>query len=77
MEKHDANHRSERLFLTRARQFGFWLVCLSTWMVPLFLTGWSRKSLRVFPQAMSFQHNAAALFTSGVRTWDDYHHDET
>jgi len=49
------------------------LLCMGVWLVPFFMTGWTRRVWKVFPQAMSFQQNAAALFTHGMKTWRDYH----
>ena len=62
-------------FSTRHRVYiiGFWIVSLSLWLVPFFVTGWSKKPWAVFPKALSYQHNASALCTQELKRWRDFH----
>ncbi len=58
---------------TRGYLIGYGLACLGVWLVPFFMTGWTKRSWDVFPRWWSFQHSAAGLFTRRTPVWWDHH----
>lgn len=75
MPENDCTLKSENPPLTHALSYkvGFLLLCSVLWLAPFFHTGLTRVSWKIFPKAWSYQHNAAALFTTKAKNWGDCH----
>ena len=43
------------------------------WLVPFFQAGWSGRAYSRLPRAVTFQYNAAGLFTRRSNEWWDHH----
>jgi hypothetical protein len=75
MPEHDPTLELENSPLTNALSYkvGYLLICCFFWLAPFFYTGLTRVSWKIFPRAWSYQHNAAALFTTEAKNWGDCH----
>jgi hypothetical protein len=59
--------------LRLAHTLAFWVLSLTLWLVPFFVSGWTGRTWGWLPKALSFQHNAAGLFTRKIGVWWDHH----
>src|SRR5262245_53374924 len=49
------------------------VACVFLLLIPFFVAGWTGRTSKLLPKGVTFQHNAAGLFTQKSTVWWDHH----